>query len=102
MPKKLFKKFELSYKHYDDNQIRDYIERELDNDQFRQHCLETAENLNISSKIVEDAIKDHAFQILKGLQQSMLKYERNKFNVFGFLWLESKRSFSTIFRKIKF
>lgn len=100
MPRKLIRDVRLTYTHFSDKDIKEYLNSELDNQSFKNHCQETANNLKLPYEIVEDVLKDQAFQVLKLLQQEALKKKRSKFNIYGFLSFESiRKSLNTKFIK---
>lgn len=68
---------------------KEHINKELDNELFRQHCAETAKQLGISPEVVEDVIKDKSYQIIRLLFESLLARVPIKIRVIGWFSLES-------------
>ena len=65
------------------------INKELDNELFRQHCAETAKQLGIAPEVVEDVIKDKAHQIIRLLFESLLARIPINIRVIGWFSLKS-------------
>lgn len=100
MPRKLIKGTTYVYRHFKDKDIKAYLDEQLDNPDFRNHVQNVAANLKIAPHIVEEVLKDKAFQVLKNLQQKSLEKKRVKFRIYGYLSFETlKKSLNVKFKK---
>jgi hypothetical protein len=74
---------------YTSEELLNHVNSELDNDTFRRHCAEVADNLNIDVVIVEDLLRDNSFQVLSLIQSSVLKEKEVRINIFGFIYFQT-------------
>lgn len=85
MQKKRIKRIPLKY--YPDSEIMEYVLKELDCEDFRRHCRETAANLGIDAKVVTEVMTDHAYQVIKTVQKEVFLKRRIKINIYGFYFI---------------
>lgn len=86
---------------YTDKELKDYLESELQSE-FEQHCDVVANTLNVHRSVVEDVVKDMAFQILKKAQSEIINKRKVKINIYGFLFMVTDMTNDKLkFTKIK-
>lgn len=74
-------------KKYSKDELRKHIKSEVDNQKFRNHCAEVANNLNIDEEIVRDLLLDNSFTVLSLIQTNVLKNKEIKINITGYFSL---------------
>lgn len=86
MQRKSFEPRAYKYRHLEDKELLEYVERELSGSEFQRHCREVAHNLGIDEIVVQDVMKDTSYKALKKIQESIVSNRKVKINIYGFLF----------------
>lgn len=102
MPRKRITGKRVKTAYYTDEELREYLADHLDNDAFRLHCEQTAEDLKIGVDLVKDILTEKAFKILKLTQEKAFNNVKIKIRILGFFSIQTrKRSLDKEYVKLK-
>lgn len=86
---------------YTKKELTEYVNKELDNIDFENHCKEVAEKCNVDPLVVKELLIDNSITVLWQLQKSTLDFKKIKINITGYFSLITFFKLEQKFKLIK-